>query len=401
MTDTRTPGQLISTLLVRKGWSQRTLARILDVGESRLTRVITDKQPVDAHFALLLQDVFGAPAEQFLALQANCELAHARRTRTLSPKLTERLRLYGDLPISDMIKRGWLDAGAIHDTQAVETSLLNLFGVDCADHIDDVLGEVRSDDEAKKNLVHLAWLCRLGQLAGKPDCNRAYSRQALEEALPALRTKMRSRDGVGAVPSILRDCGVQFALIEPLKGGELDGGCIWLNGQRPAIGLSLRHDRLDHFWLVLRHQIEYILHEDGTHARLVLDFDRHLESPGGSVSAQERFAIEAAQEFCASSHQIDEFLQMTGAYVTERDIVQGAARLGVHPGILVATISRRIGKQHSFRRHALKVRAQLAENAMVDGWGGRKGDGGRDIGVGGQTAANTLNCPFTGAAEPA
>ena len=110
------------------------------MGESRLTRVITDKQPVDAHFALLLQDVFGAPAEQFLALQSNCELAHARRTRTLSPKLTERLRLYGDLPISDMIKRGWLDAGAIHDTQAVETSLLNLFGVDCADHIDDVLG---------------------------------------------------------------------------------------------------------------------------------------------------------------------------------------------------------------------------------------------------------------------
>lgn len=369
MTDVRTPGQLIAALLAKRGWSQRTLACILDIGEPRLTRIVTDKQPVSADLALLLQDVFGVPAEHFLVLQANCELAFARRMRTCRPQLTERLRLYGNLPISEMIKRDWLSTKALHDTEAVERSLLGLFGVDHTREIDRALGAVQCDDNSAKTIVHLAWLGRVRHIMARAPVRQRYAADRLRGALTALRAGMRTRDGVAQVPSLLAGCGVGFALVEPLRRGELDGGCLWLDDDRPVIAMSLRHDRLDHFWLVLRHQIEHILQDAAKIPVLDLDLEQGLGPMDATLPPQDRAANHAARAFCVSPGDLDAFLALTGAYVTERDILDTAERLGVHPGILASEVSRRIGRQHRFRRCAPKVRAHIAPHAIVDGWG--------------------------------
>jgi HTH-type transcriptional regulator / antitoxin HigA len=313
--------------------------------------------------------VFGAPAEHFLVLQANCDLALARRTRTLCPRLSERLRLYGDLPISEMIKRGWLSARALHDTETVETSLMSLFGVVHTSEIDGALNAVRCDDGSRKTLAHLAWIGRVREIAARTRGLRRYTADELRQTLPALRAKMRTRDGVGHVPSLLADCGVGFALIEPLKGGELDGGCIWLDDGTPVIALALRHDRLDYFWLVLRHEIDHVLNSTGSTPVLDLVLDQNLERTDAGIAADEHAANEAAHAFCVSPEDVDAFLTLTGSYVTEQDILDAAGRLCVHPGILLAQVSRRIGRQHRFRRFAPKVRAHLAPHAIVDGWG--------------------------------
>jgi HTH-type transcriptional regulator/antitoxin HigA len=369
MSDISTPGQLITALLVKRGWSQRTLARILDVADSRITRVITDKQPVDAALALLLQDVLGAPAEQILNLQINCDLMLARRCRTVSPELSARIRLYGSFPVGEMIKRRWLPAKAVHDTQTVETCLLDLLEIDHAERADDRLNAVECDDDTRKNLVHLAWLCRLKRIAERQATARPYSPSALREALGTLHAKMRIRDAVSAVPGILGNCGIRFAVIEPLRGGELDGGCLWLDESAPVVAVSLRHDRLDHFWLVLRHLLEHILDPGGFHPMLDVNLDRSLSGLDHATSAREAAANEAAHDFCVPAAGLDEFISMTAPFMTERDIVEGATRFGVHPAILVGEISHRLGRQGRFRRTIPKMRAQLAAHAVVDGWG--------------------------------
>ena len=369
MIEAQSPGELISALLIKRGWNQRTLARILDVGESQLTRLIADKQPVEAQFALMLQDVFGAPAEQFLALRANCELADARRRRAVDPKFAERMRLYGELPIGDMIRRGWLNARAAHDADDVLASLLRLFDVDSAERIDDVLQALACDDDSRKTLLHAAWLMRLRDICDGQRLSGTYAPQRLREGLVQLRAQMRGRDDVRNVPTILSSCGVHLAIIEPLKGGELDGGCVKTADGAPAIGLSLRHDRLDHFWLALRHQLEHVLHDSPSTASLDIDLGGGHDRLTDWVAQREHAADLAAHEFFVARKQVDEFLETTGPIVTEHDLEEHAGQLGLHPSILATEIARRMQRPNRFRCTAPKVRAHLAVQAVVDGWG--------------------------------
>ncbi|KAI1694314.1 hypothetical protein Ddc_22202 [Ditylenchus destructor] len=51
--------------------------------------------------------------------------------------------------------------------------------------------------------------------------------------------------------------------VEALSGSKIDGACFWLDAHKPVIGMTLRFDRIDNFWFVLRHEIEHVLREDG------------------------------------------------------------------------------------------------------------------------------------------
>ena len=106
----KTPGQLIEALLAERMWTKRVLAIVLEMDETGINRLVADKRPVDAEMAIHLEEVFKVPAERFLGLQKSYDLAKARIKARPDPKRATRAQLYGDLPISEMIKRGWLQA---------------------------------------------------------------------------------------------------------------------------------------------------------------------------------------------------------------------------------------------------------------------------------------------------
>ena len=99
------------------------MAIILGVDESGINKIVAGKRDVDAKLALLLSEVFSLPAEWFLELQKTYDLAKAKITHQPDPGRRTRARLFGDLPVSEMIKRGWLDAEDIRDVRKVEQAL--------------------------------------------------------------------------------------------------------------------------------------------------------------------------------------------------------------------------------------------------------------------------------------
>ena len=108
MTDFTMPGQLIAQLLEERGWTQRTLAVVLEKDESTVNKIIAGKGSVTTDTALALQDVFGVEAERFLELQRKYDLAVARITARPDRGRATRATLFGDLPITAMMKRGWI-----------------------------------------------------------------------------------------------------------------------------------------------------------------------------------------------------------------------------------------------------------------------------------------------------
>ena len=86
----KTPGQLIEALLEQRGWTKRTLAVVLDIDESKINRLCSNRQPVSAEMAVLLEEVFQIDAGTFLTLQTAFDLGKARLTTHADPKRATR-----------------------------------------------------------------------------------------------------------------------------------------------------------------------------------------------------------------------------------------------------------------------------------------------------------------------
>ena len=370
MADPRTPGQFIKQLLAAREWSQRVLAVILGVDEAIVNRLVSDKRPVDAEMALALGEVFGVPAEAFLDLQKSYDLARARITVQPDPRRATRAYLFGGLPVSEMIKRGWLDADDVRDVPRVEAALARFFGVRSADEIEILPHAAKKTEVAgAATPAQLAWIYRVRELAGAMSVAR-YTPAAARGSVERLRALRSAPDEVREVPRILTEHGIRFVVVESLASAKIDGVCFWLDPTSPVIGLSLRHDRIDNFWFVLRHEIEHVI---AGHGRAAAVLDTELEGEragvGVAVSEEERLANQAAAEFCLSSRALDRFMAGKSPFFAERDVLAFARTLNVHPGLVAGQLQHRTGRYDRFRNHLVKIRSLIVSTAIHDGWG--------------------------------
>src|SRR6267154_1018579 len=166
-----------------------------------------------------------------------------------------------------------------------------------------------------------------------------YSEDALRKNLGRIRSHLLDKDDLIRIPEILRECGVRFALVEALPKSKIDGVCVWVDGQ-PAIGMTTRLDRLDNFAFVLRHEIEHILRGDGLDVSFspVDDFDSTDFEGTSDKSEEEKRANDAASEFCIPKAQFNSFLARKGEFISEQDVIGFAARLEIHPAIVVGQV---------------------------------------------------------------
>jgi HTH-type transcriptional regulator/antitoxin HigA len=156
-----------------------------------------------------------------------------------------------------------------------------------------------------------------------------------------------------------------------LPGAKIDGVCFWLNGA-PVIGMSIRFDRVDNFWFVLRHELEHVLQRHGQIQGTVL-LDSELEGDragtGATVAEEERVANAAAAEFCVSQAALERFIARKAPFFAQRDLIGFARTLQIHPGLVAGQLRHRLGRYDLFTSHLAKIRHHVSPSAMVDGWG--------------------------------
>lgn len=368
--DYRTPGQLIDALLMERGWNQRVLAIVLGVDETGINRLVSDKRPVTAELAVLLEELFGVSAEHFLELQKSYDLVKARFAMRPDKGRDTRAYLFGGLPIAEMIKRGWIRADDVRDVTTVETELARFFRVKTPDEIE-ILPHA-----AKKTVVNgdvtptqLAWLYRVKQIADGMLVAR-YSLASVRNAIPKLNSLLSAPEEARKVPRILTESGIVFVIVEALPASKIDGVCFWLDNSHPVIGMSLRYDRIDNFWFVLRHELEHVIRQHGqTAIMLDTEVEERIATKTLSTSEEERIANEAASEFCVPAKSMDSFIARKYPLFAERDLLGFARTLHLHPGLIVGQLQHRIGRYELFRKHLVKIRAAIAPSAIVDGWG--------------------------------
>jgi len=365
-----TPGQLIQELLDRRGWSRKTLAIILRADETGINRIIAGKRPVDAQLAIQLHEVFGVRADHFLQIQKRYDLAQAMIVARPDPERATRARIFGSLPIAEMIKRGWLDAESLRDDAKVKAALLKFFNAPSLEEIEVLKHSAKktnTNDDATP--TQLAWIYRVKQIAEDMIVNR-YSEKTLRGSLGKLSALLSAPEEARKVPRILAESGVRYVIVESLPSAKIDGVAFWLGEDSPVIGMTLRHDRIDNFWFVLRHEIEHILRRHGQSGTMLdVELEGEQAGTGETVSREESEANDAAADFCVPKDALRRFIARKFPFFAERDILGFARTLQVHPGIVAGQLQHETKRYDRFRNHLVKIHSAVAPSAMVDGWG--------------------------------
>jgi len=366
--DPRTPGQLISTLLKERGWTKRTLAIVLGVDEATITRLVSDKRPVSADLALQLEEVLGVEADRLLTLQKDYDLQLAKIAFRSDPARAVRAQIFGSLPITEMVKRGWLPGVENpKDVLAVEAAVAKFFDAPTVGDVEFLPHAARRTQASiDATPLQLAWLYRVKTVAAEmmvPPYSDAKGRAVIER----LRSLLSAAEEARKVPRLLAEAGIRFVIVEALPSSKIDGACLWLDAMSPVIALSFRFDRIDNFWFVLRHELEHVLQHHGQVTPILdVDLDGRTDS---HVIEEERIANAAAAAFAVPPDKLSAFVARKAPFFAERDILGFASTLGVHPGLVAGQLQHRTQRYDHFRSHLVKVRSIVAPGAMIDGWG--------------------------------
>jgi HTH-type transcriptional regulator/antitoxin HigA len=353
------PGVFIQEEIDARGWSQTDLAYILGVQTAAVNQIISGKRGISADMAKALGEAFGTSADLFANMQNAYDLARANEP---DPSVARKGKVQAKYPLREMVKRGWLAEGPI---DMLELQLARFFDVDTISdvpHLEHAAKKADYYDEIPP--AQLAWLFRVRHIAREmvvPKFSANKFREFIESMLP-LRA---NPEDIRHVPRILAEAGVRLVIVEGLPGGKIDGVCFWLDRWSPVIGLSLRLDRIDNFWFVLAHECAHVAHGHGKE-REIIDVEIEQEA---DRNAEEKIANMEAAEFCVPQDKMNSFYARKKPFFSERDISAFAERIGVHIGIVVGQLQRRMGRYDFLRKHQVKVREYLAIATMTDGWG--------------------------------
>lgn len=359
------PGDYLLEILNDRGWSQVDFAEILGRSTKFVNEIIKAKTSITPTTAKEIAAATETNAMFWLNLETAYRLHHEQEQP--SPRIARHAMLRQKYPVREMVLRRWIQNSS--DPVVLEGQVKSFFGINDLDE------EPRLMHAAKKTGypedlggAQRAWLFRVKQIASAMTV-KPYSERALRDALPSLQALLSTAEGIQRVPKTLSDCGIRFVIVEHVPSSKIDGVCFWLgeSANEPVIGMSLRLDRIDNFWFVLRHEIEHVLNKDG---REVAAVDRDTaEATPTDVSQEEQRANVAAAEFCVPPDHMADFVLRHKPIFSEQMVLNFAQRMSVHPGLVVGQIQRRTGDYRLFKKHQVSVRPIIASVAMTDGYG--------------------------------
>jgi HTH-type transcriptional regulator / antitoxin HigA len=365
------PGEFLKDEIEERGWTQEEFATIIGRPTTLVNQIVLGKRAITPEAAAEIGAALGVDAEYWLNLESAYRLWLVRQKQA-APSL-ERISRLAQIrerfAVREMTKRGWITKS--NDPDDLERQLLKFSGLK---QLNDVGGVALAAKQTHygRNLkpVQQAWVWRVRQMASAMALKQTYSEQALRARLDRLRTLVTDVEHVREVPALLADAGVRFLIVEGLPGAQIDGVTTWLNGKSPVIALTLRYDRLDNFWFVLRHEIEHVLRNDGQDLPAVdINLGPGAESLATDQPKEEMVANRAAAEFLVPQNEFETFLSDLIESFSEEKLVGYAQARHVHPAIVVGQIQRKLDRYDILRKFLVKVRDVATATAITDGFG--------------------------------
>lgn len=356
------PGDYIRDELEARGWTQGDLAQIMGRPLQLVNELVSGKKQITPETAMGLAKAFGDDdALYWMNLDNMYRLSQVKPADDL---VSRRATMYSKFPIRELMKRRWIEPS--ENLDVVEHRVCRFYSIKNINDEPKIAHAAKAEQYDERKPLQWAWLFRAYQLAQAVNVGE-YTQKKLRAAVIKLRQLLVAPEEIRQIPQILAAAGVRLVIVEFLPGAKIDGAAFWINNS-PVIALSMRFDRVNNFWFVLRHELEHILNEDG---QIVVDFEitESLQRKD-ALPREEIIANDAASDFLIPKEELNSFIVRVRPLYSEQRILLFAKRIGVHPGIVVGQLQFRdeIPYTH-FHKHLVKVREIITQTALTDGWG--------------------------------
>lgn len=178
-------------------------------------------------------------------------------------------------PIKEMIARGWVTTTRKESTERVLAQFFAPVGPPTQ-----IAARFKRTDTVRttrslNKYALVAWTARVMIRAMESEPLVEYRPDSID--LHFMREVARlswSDTGPRLVQEFLRKHGIPLIIEPHLSKTHLDGAALMCGLNRPIIGLTIRHDRLDNFWYCLMHELAHIaLHYDQGFTHFFDDLD--------------------------------------------------------------------------------------------------------------------------------
>jgi plasmid maintenance system antidote protein VapI/Zn-dependent peptidase ImmA (M78 family) len=329
------PGETIAALLKERGVTPDDFAVSLHKPRTEVDGLLSGQTAITPDVASLLAAVLGAS----IAFWLGRERRYREGLERLQVRAAEAASAgwLSQIPVSDMVRLGWLPARADHVTTAA--AALQFFGVpDVASwqrRYQDVLQAIafRTSPtfESLPGAV-AAWLRQGEHLAASIRCE-PWDAERLRSALPAIRALTREKDPQVFLPELTRlcaECGVAVVVLRAPKSCKASGATKFITPQKPLLMLSFRYLSDDHFWFTFFHEAGHLL----LHGDRVL----FLEGDDRLSTAEEEEANAFAASTLVPADRVQEMVSLPADGVK---VVRFAKSVGISPGIVVGQLQHR------------------------------------------------------------
>jgi HTH-type transcriptional regulator/antitoxin HigA len=232
--------------------------------KSKVSEVLSGQRELSKTMIRNLSTGLGIPAEVLLQ-ESGAKLAPATT-----------LQEGRHFPIAEMVKRRWFQgfAGTVADAKAqLEDLLSDFLGNLGSQALMPALNRQHIRDGSAQDLHALnAWRIRVANLALN-EALPVYKPGSVTEKFLREVAKLSYLDsGPLLAKEFLNKCGIHMIVERHLPKTHLDGAAIRLPNGSPLVALTLRFDRLDHFWFTLFHELAHLsLHLDKTDIDVFFD----------------------------------------------------------------------------------------------------------------------------------
>ena len=328
------PGDTIEDIIDERGWTQAELAERTGFTRKHVNDLVKGRARVTPDAAERLSRVLGSTTQFWLVREAQYRSAQ-KRAEDL--QLLERWADWlQELPVSWMVKRGWIPQRKRKGEQVEEC--LRFFEVASVDAWRETyaapLTAFRASGKFEKKLGAVAAWLRYAERKATGARIASYNAERFRQALRELRSLTNEPEPSAFVPTLVDTCarhGVAVVFAPAPPGCPASGATRWLTADKAMLLLSLRHRSNDHLWFTFFHEAGHLL----LHGKKIL----FVEGLDGLANAREAEADAFARDLLIPPSHAKRLYDMPRP-LSKAAVRDFAGTVGIAPGIVVGRLQK-------------------------------------------------------------
>jgi HTH-type transcriptional regulator/antitoxin HigA len=317
----------------------------------KVSEVLARKRPLNLAMIRKLHQELGIPADVLLA-----------KTDDAIDLSEEPSYDASKFPIKEMLNRRYFEGfrGTLREAKDNAEELIRSFMRDIQLH---PAQQARlrapmhqSGSRTMDDYALLTWHVAVLKKARQIKFKSAYVVGSLtDERLKELARLSRFEQGPRLAQEFLADMGIALVFENHFNRTYLDGAAM-LDGDRPVVALTLRHDRLDNFWFALLHELVHVKKHLGPGCSFIAD---NLEDKIHQQTKEEREADDGAREILIP--QADWLASDLVSFPTMDAAMALANKLRIHPTIVAGRVRFESGNWRLLSSIKAEVRSQFPD----------------------------------------